>query len=291
MRHWLVGMLLPLAACGGRVEPSPISNADTSGDGTLPATPRGVDSPALPSSLASEVPPREPPSAEGPPIPSSLAPVVGRKPYVEERCVPAASPQFPSAQRCKYEVMGIAAEVTIANPTPDRVAEWVVDAAAYVGPLKAIRESHPDAWLRGVTAFMTHIKQQSSRIFPLEGDIVEDLGAGPKRFAFDRGVVTPCDRGNCRCRINSLTVGAYCRYRESRGDDRHACLDRYEGKDGDAAWRDACRDNHARALTQTFNEHFRARAWDVGRRIEERCKAGCKPGEVVARLEKELGIQ
>lgn len=187
--------------------------------------------------------------------------------------------------------MGVAAEVTIANPSAERVAEWVFDAATYAKPLEAFRTTHPAIWLRGVSAFMTHIKHQSSRIFPIDGDIVEDLGTGPQRYTFDRGVVTPCDRGNCRCRINSLTVGAYCRYRESQGDDRQACVVRYEGKDGDEAWRSACRDNHARALEQPFNEHFRARAFDVGRRIEERCKAGCRPDEVVARIQKELGIK
>jgi hypothetical protein len=280
--------LLALVACGTRVEPLPISNVAASAE----------PGPTASASASSIVPVATEPSAavsaSAPParvIPSALAAVVARKPYVEERCSPAASPQFADAQRCRYEVMGVAAEVTIANPSAERVAEWVFDAVSHVGPLEALRESHPEIWLRGATLFMTHIKQQSSRIFPIEGDIVEDLGEGPRRFAFDRGVVTPCDRGNCRCRINSLTVGAYCRYRESKGDDKRACVERYEGSAGDEAWRNACRDNHAQALAQPFNEHFRARAFDVGSRVEARCKAGCKPAEVVARIQKELGVQ
>ena len=279
-------LVLWLAGCSGRVEPAPISNAAPS-TSVVEAAPAASAKPGPSGPEFVAAPPRPTP----PPLPSALPAIVARKPYVEERCAPAPTLSFPAAQHCKYEVMGVAAEVTIANPSAERVAEWVFDAAAYVKPLEAIRATHPEIWLRGVTLFMTHIKQQSSRIFPIDGEIVEDLGSGPKRYAFDRGVVTPCDRGNCRCRINSLTVGAYCRYRESRGDDKAACVERYEGNQGDQAWRDACRDNHARALEQPYNEHFRARAFNVGQRIEERCQRGCKPDEVVARIQKELGVK
>ena len=100
-------------------------------------------------------------------------------------------------------------------------------------------------------------------------------------YAFDRGVVTHADRGNCRCRINSLTVGLYCRYRESKGDDRKQCLD-LRRQDGEQAWREACRDKPRAALEQPLNDALSAHVPTTSASDRGARKTGCKPDEVVA---------
>lgn len=215
------------------------------------------------------------------------------RPYVEDKCVPAELPGFaPGAvKRCKYSVLGLDAEVLVIDPPPERVALWVMDAASYAPPLEALRASDAAAFADGARVIAKHVRLQSSRIFPYQGDVVEDLGPGPKAFAFDRGVVTPCERGNCRCRINSLTPRSYCRWVELGGGAFDGCVQKYEGAAGDAAWRDVCAANHARSMTRSYNDHFRAKALVVGRAVEKRCATrGCSPREVVQALERELGL-
>jgi len=253
---------------------------------SAPAPLAGVSVP-LPSTSAT--PAETPPQVRS--APSELVKLLSTKPYVEESCRPADDARFgAAAKRCRYEVMGVAAEVLVANPDAERVARWIVDAAGYVAPLEAVRESDPGAWQRGVVALGRHVRQQSSRIFPIHGEIVEDLGAGPRAFRFDRGVVTPCDKGSCRCRINSLTPGAFCAYLEATGGDRAACAAKYQGAGTAEAWRQACVDNHVRAMNADHNDHFRAKALLVGRAVEKRCARGCAPALVVVHLEKELGL-
>jgi hypothetical protein len=188
----------------------------------------------------------------------------------------------------------VAAEVVVENPTAEEAARWFLDAARSCEPLEAIRESDPTSWARGVLAFARHTRRQSSRIFPVRGEVVEDLGEGPHAFGFDRGVVSPCEKGTCRCRINSLTAPALCRYREALGGDRTSCM---EGLASDEAWRGQCLDNHRKALATGVNEHLHARAHLAGREVQAKCdawersrKRPCSPGEVVLLLERELGL-
>lgn len=217
-------------------------------------------------------------------IPPDVLAVLSPKPYVEEKCTAEGE-----ARRCKYTSLKIDAEVLVINPDAERVARWVADAVGYIAPLEAIRESEPVLWARAVKAFARQVRMQSSRIFPMKGQIVEDLGGGAVAYEFDRGVVTPCDKGNCRCRINSLTPRAWCNFVEAMGQDGKACRAKFEGADGDGAWRDHCAANHAAAMRSLHNDHFRAKALGVGRAVEKKCGAkGCKPGEVVMRIEKEL---
>lgn len=226
-------------------------------------------------------------------VPAAVLSVLSPRPYVEDKCTPADAPGFEpgAAKRCKYSVLGLDAEVLVIDPPAERVAAWVMDAASYAPPLEALRETDPAAFADGARVIAKHVRLQSSRIFPYQGAIVEDLGPGPKAFAFDRGVVTPCERGNCRCRINSLTPRSYCRWLERGGEDFDACVRKYEGAAGDAAWRDVCAANHARSLTRSYNDHFRAKALVIGRAVEQRCAVkGCSPREVVHALGRELGI-
>jgi len=275
-------------SCTAQVEPDPraLSQQAVSqrvADSVATAEPSiGSVAPAV-QSASSAVPVRPPP-------PAALVASIATKPYVEESCVKAPTTELPTALRCRYEVMGLAAEIVVANPTAEQVVDWAVDAASYAEPLEAIRLSHPEVWLRGVKVFVRHVKYQSSRIFPISGEVIEDLGKGPTRYTFDRGVVTPCERGNCRCRVNSVLPRVYCRFEEAQGGDSKRCLERYEGPAGDEAWRNACRDNHAKALSTRHNDNFRARAFVVGQRLKERCSAGCEPERLITMLEKELGL-
>lgn len=225
------------------------------------------------------------------PLPAALLRVLAPKPYVEEHCQDEPSFGF-EAKRCRYSAFELDAEVLVADPEPERVGRWLVDAARFCAPLEALRLDAPVAWERGVVAFAKHVRYQSSRIFPLRGDIVEDLGAGPTVYRFDRGVVSPCDGGNCRCRINSLTPAAYCAFVGDQGGDEPACLRTYSGAKGDAAWRDACAENHRTSLARPDNPHFRARAWLTGKHVERKCAPPrrCRPDEVVALIERDLRI-
>lgn len=234
-----------------------------------------------------------PPVAE--PIPASLLKVLETTPYVEVNCKPEPSDTFPEAKRCAYTAMGVEAEVVVANPSAETTARWLMDAARSCAPLEALRTSHPDAWERGVRAFARHLRMQSSRIFPISGSIVEDLGDGPHAFGFDRGVVSPCVKGSCRCRVNSLTSSALCRYRASLGEDRDACNRAF---DDEETWRRQCAGNHRRALDTGVNEHLHARAHLVGEAVKKKCDARlarpkgkpCEPFEVVLLVETELGF-
>ncbi len=228
-------------------------------------------------------------------IPASLLKVLETQPYVEVACKPVEELGFSDAKKCSYTAMGVEAEVVVANPSAETTARWLMDAARSCAPLESIRLSHPEAWERGVRAFARHLRLQSSRIFPLRGDIVEDLGDGPHAFGFDRGVVTPCLKGSCRCRINSLTSSALCRFRASRGEDKDACT---KTLSEDEAWRIQCVENHRSALSSGSNEHLHARAFLVGEAVKKKCDArvarpkgkACAPFEIVLLVEDELGL-
>lgn len=253
-----------------------------------PAAPPGVDrAPSGPSpGPGSVVPAPAPPALI---VPAAVVTYLSAKPYVEERCELATPPRA-GAERCRYSVLGLDAQVTVLNPSAERVGRWIVDAARASAPFAELEAKDPAAWERVLLTFAKHVRHQSSRIFPLSGDIVEDLGAGPTAYRFDRGVVTPCDKGRCRCRINSLTPRAYCRYREHLGDVFEACTAKYDGAVGDEAWRAQCVANHEASLDADRNDHFRAKALVVGRAVDKRCAGTCEPPLIVTYLEKELGL-
>ena len=258
----------------------------------IPAVALGSNS--VPSTFASA----RPTLSEAPvdAVPATLLKVLETTPYVEVDCKPFEVPGFGAhAKKCAYTAMGLAAEVVIANPSAELTARWLTEASRSCAPLEAIRSSNTDAWERGVRAFARHLRLQSSRIFPLNGAIIEDLGDGPHAFEFDRGVVTPCSKGSCRCRINSLTASGLCRYRASLGVDRDACN---KALSDDEAWRTQCVENHRAALESGPNEHLRARAFLVGEAVKKKCDArlarpkavACQPFEIVLLIEDELGL-
>ena len=246
---------------------------------------------------ASSAADRAPEGVAAEPIPAALLRVLETNPYVEVDCVASPQEGFPegAVKRCNYTAMGVKAEVVVANPEPELSARWFMDAARLCAPLEAFRTSDAAQWQRGVAAFAKHMRLQSSRIFPLSGAIVEDLGDGPTAFEFDRGVVTPCAQGKCRCRINSLSSIALCRFREAQGASGEACRKSLASDEG---WRDQCLRNHQQAFRSGENEHLRARAYLVGEAVEKKCRLkaerskgkGCVPGEVVMLIEAELGL-
>ncbi len=75
-------------------------------------------------------------------VPGSLVSLLSPKPYVEQSCVAATYPGWPHpAQRCTYSAGGITTSVTVANPSPDRVARWVVDSATHIPALQKLKGS------------------------------------------------------------------------------------------------------------------------------------------------------
>lgn len=301
------GLTLALLSCASETGP----NAETPTPQSSALSELGADasvaSNEAPSSIVSAAS-AEPPTASSAaarvpevvaaePIPAALLRVLETNPYVEVDCVASPQEGFPegAVKRCSYTAMGVKAEVVVANPEPELTARWFMDAARFCAPLEAFRTSDAAQWQRGVAAFAKHMRLQSSRIFPLSGAIVEDLGDGPTAFEFDRGVVTPCAQGKCRCRINSLSSIALCRFREAQGASGEACRKSLASDEG---WRDQCLRNHQQAFRSGENEHLRARAYLVGEAIEKKCRLkaerskgkGCVPGEVVMLIEAELGL-
>ena len=318
MRSWrAVALALALPACASETGPNAeaptpreaFGQAGAGAQAALTNEPRAHDplaheaSSASFSALSSAPTPTPSATANTPeavapePIPAALLRVLAVNPYVEVDCEGLPQAGFPEGvtKRCRYTAMGVTAEVVTANPEPEVAARWFLDAARSCAPLEAFRTSDPLNWQRGVVAFAKHMRLQSSRIFPLSGAIVEDLGDGPTAFEFDRGVVAPCAQGKCRCRINSLSSVALCRFREAQGASGEACRKSFES---DESWRAQCLLNHQQAFRTGENEHLRARAHLVGEAVAKKCRLkaerskgkGCVPGEVVMLIEAELGL-
>jgi hypothetical protein len=188
--------------------------------------------------------------------------------------------------------MGIDAEVVVHNPDPERVAGWIVDASAYAPVIERLYDTDRAAWEQALVLIARHTRNQSSRIFPVSGEVVEQLDDTPKAYRFDRGVVTPCEAGGCACRINSLKPAALCNFRAAMRQDGEACRRELGGPRGDAAWRAQCQKNHEAAIGRHANEHYRAALYDLGRRIDDRCapRGGCNPAEVVGATRRALRL-
>lgn len=193
--------------------------------------------------------PYEPPMA----APASLVAALSNKPYVEVDCKPTTYPGWPfEAQVCTY---GASLKVTVANPSPERVAAWIVESSTLIPPLDALRTKDPARWEEGLVVIARNVIGQSSRIFPLTGQIDEGTV-----YRFEKGVTRTCTTG-CFCRINSTPRDVYCAWAAaSRGEDEKACLAKYGTQTYTAAWADHCLDVHRAAWNRNQNDHFRARA-------------------------------
>jgi hypothetical protein len=238
-----------------------------SGDGaSMPsdapaAAPRAVDAAPPPAPMTTATIEAGVPEAAPPPldVPASLVKALGGKSYVEESCQSVMYPGWPyAAQKCTYQTNLV---VTIANPEPDRVARWIVEASSLIAALDALHTRDRASWETGLAVIAAHTIGQSSRIFPLEGQIFENGTV----YAFERGVTSTCTTG-CYCRINSTSRPQWCKYAalvlktEAAEAD---CLSKYGQSTSTLTdpWLAHCMVNHIASWMSDRNEHYRAQAW------------------------------
>lgn len=187
--------------------------------------------------------------------PASLVAAMSAKPYVEGNCTRTTFAGWPyEAKSCTYG--GI--QVTVANPTPERVSQWIVDSSQLIPALDGLRTRDPASWEAGLKVIADNMMGQSSRIFPLGGLVRE----GTINYRFDRGVTAGCSTG-CYCRINSTTRREWCRYRAQvlqQGTEQR-CLNEYSTTQFTDAWAQHCLQNHIDSWNADTNAHFRARAY------------------------------
>ncbi len=226
------------------------------------------------------------PDAPPPEVPDRLVEVLSVRPYVEQDCADAEFAGWPhEARRCRYTTGGVSTTVVTATPSPERVAAWIVDSARTIPALAGLEDADPDAWVDGLVLIARAVLGQSSRIFPLSGGIIENLGGGYEIYPFDRGVTQGCSTG-CYCRINSLHRTEWCAYEAALGGDEEGCLDRVGRRGLTEAWGDRCLQNHIDAWASDRNEHFRARAWRYARSMAGSCPRAdsCRPARVLDAL-------
>ncbi|HQP34317.1 MAG TPA: hypothetical protein PLI95_04035 [Polyangiaceae bacterium] len=217
-------------------------------------------------------------------VPQSLIDAVDAKPYVEVDCQPGSYAGWPyEAKECTYTSGGITTSVTVADPDPARVGAWIVDASTFIPTLWALKWSSPADYEAGVKVIGTAMMMQSSRIFPLHGGIIENMGSGYVNYQFDKGVTVSCSSG-CYCRINSLHRTEWCSYQEHLGVKSYdACIAEVGASGFTEGWGQRCLQNHIDAWTATKNEHFRAKVWKANQTVKGTCPTydSCTPAQVV----------
>ncbi len=223
--------------------------------------------------------------------PAGLVAALGAKPYVEQSCQSTSWPGWPyEAKTCSYSSGGLSATVTTANPSADRVACWVVDSASQIPALAALRQSDPTSWEAALVKIAkTTVVFQSSRIFPLEGGVIEDQGSGYVNYQFFKGVTKTCSTG-CYCRVNSLHRTEWCTYVASTGGNYDACIDQLGTKGLTDAWGEQCLQNHVDAWTSNSNAHFRAKAYVLNKTVAKTCPAAgsCTGTQVLSAIDAAL---
>jgi hypothetical protein len=225
-------------------------------------------------------------------VPGSLVSLLSPKPYVEQSCVSATYPGWPHpAQRCTYSSGGITTSVTVANPSPDRVGRWIVDSANFIPALAKLKGSAQGQYEEGLKAIGLAMLYQSSRIYPLSGGVIENMGSGYVNYIFENGVTKSCSSG-CYCRINSLHRRDWCEFQAGTGkQSKAACLSQVGSSGYTSGWASQCFENHKRAFNADFNEHFRAKAFVANYTVANRCPPGaCSPAQVVAAVKNAFGL-
>ena len=219
--------------------------------------------------------------------PASVVAILDEIPYVEGSCEPTSYPGWPhEAKRCSYTSGGVYAEVTTATPSPERVATWIVEASQEIPALWELRTTDPAAYADGLGMIAWAVMIQSGRIYPLEGDVVENLGNGYQRYYFVNGVTYTCGSG-CYCRINSLHRTEWCAWQAHVGAASYdGCIGQVGSSGYTEAWGGQCLNNHGAAWQSARNEHFRARAYRYQQAMGGCSAAGaCSPGDVLGALE------
>ena len=234
--------------------PLPGGASGSGGDTMLPGAGEGGD-----GGGATADPPLDPP-------PSELVKCLDAKPYVEGQCSPTTVDGWPhAAQACTYKTPIGTLAVTVADASAEQVATWIMDAGDSILAIAHLKASDPASYLRALQSVAAALMIQSSRIFPIAGDVGEDMGGGYIAYPFTKGVTKPCPSGepHCYCRINSLSRGDYCAYQAFLGTETAAeCRTRVGyGKGATDAWLNECIGNHAAAWDNPTNQHIRAQVW------------------------------
>ena len=220
-------------------------------------------------------------------VPGSLVDALDAVPYVEGSCTDTSFPGWPyEAKRCTYTSGGVPGDVITATPSPERVGRWIMDSADEIPALAELRTTDPGAYEQGLAIIATAVMIQSGRIYPLQGDVIENLGDGYIPYNFSAGVTTTCGAG-CYCRINSLHRTEWCAWQDHRGAQSYdACMGAVGDRGFTDAWAAQCLGNHAASWTADRNEHFRARAYRYQQAMIGRCSGAgvCTPGEVLDAL-------
>ena len=220
-------------------------------DASPPVAPPPVPEPMMEAGAPDAAPPLD--------VPASLVKALGGKSYVEESCQSTTYPGWPyAAQKCTYQTNLV---VTIANPDADRVARWIVEASSLIAALDALHVRDRASWEQGLAVIAAHTIGQSSRIFPLAGQIYENGTV----YEFERGVTSTCSTG-CYCRINSTSRAQWCKYAADvlKTEPGEAdCLAKYGQTTSMLTdpWLSHCLENHVASWTADRNEHYRAQAW------------------------------
>ncbi len=219
--------------------------------------------------------------------PKGLVASLEVKPYVESSCKPTTWDGWPhEAKECTYTAGGIKTTVTVANPSAERVAQWIADASTFIPALWHLRTAAPDSYEQGLITIAKHTLGQSSRIFPLEGGIIENMGNGYVNYPFLKGVTQGCSSG-CYCRINSLHRTDYCGFVAFLGDATYdACIAKVGASKFTDGWANQCLQNHIDSWKSTANAHFRARAWQANQQVKGECAGAndCSPSKVLAQV-------
>ncbi|MBM4345833.1 MAG: hypothetical protein FJ100_20875 [Deltaproteobacteria bacterium] len=219
----------------------------------------------------------------------SLVTYLDVTPYVEQNCKATTFPDWPyAAKECTYQSLGLTTTVKVANPSADKVAEWIVDSAAFMPAVWSLRYRDPPSYKKALKAVANGVLGASSRIFPLQGGIIEQMSgmASPVVFNFYHGVTQGCSTG-CYCRINSMSKSTWCAYQAFLGKQTYdACLTKIGPTGLTQAWGDRCFNNHVDSWKSHVNHHFRAVAHQYHQTIKGYCATAvsCSPTETLAAL-------
>ncbi len=247
---------------------------------------------SVPIERPDAAPPPPPPVDAGPEdsgvpldVPESLVTALTVKPYVEGTCESTTYAGWPhAAKKCTYRPEKLV--VTVANPEPEQVARWIVEASTQIPALDALKTTDRESWEAGLVAIAKHTLGQSSRIFPLDGQVWENGTV----YRFERGVTKTCKSG-CYCRINSTSRQQWCAYAVTvlkTETSESACLEKYGQTTSTLTepWLAHCLENHEASWTSDSNEHYRAQAWNANKAIVAKlADAGSPTGaDVVAAI-------
>ncbi len=223
-------------------------------------------------------------------VPGSLVTKLDVAPYVEQNCKATTYKGWPyAAQKCTYSMAGLTTSVTTATPPPATVAAWIVDSAVFMPAVWALRYRDPDAYKKALKLIAEAVLLQSSRVFPLEGGIIEQMSgmSSAAVFGFYHGITQNCTTG-CYCRINSLQKQGWCNYQQFLGKQTYnACMSNLGSSGLTAAWAEQCLGNHIDAWKSSANQHFRAKAHQFQQGIKGSCANAfaCSPDQVLAALQ------